>query len=75
MRLDEIITALEEQSRHIEIALGELRGAAAVAKTPLDTKPRRGRKAMSETERAEVSERMKRYWAKRRRTRAGAAGA
>ena len=32
---------------------------------------RRGRKAMGEQERREVSERMKRYWANRRSTAAG----
>lgn len=41
----------------------------------VDVRPRkRGRKGMGMKERAEVSARMKRYWARRRNARAGAGG-
>jgi len=49
-RLSKVIATLEE--------LQEANSAGGMAK-------RRGRKGMSETERREVSERMKKYWAQR----------
>ena len=55
-RLERVIASLEELQR---------KGATA----PESSKPgkRRGRKSMSAGERKEVSERMKKYWASRRR--------
>jgi hypothetical protein len=58
-RLDEIIARLED------LATG--RGVTGQSTT------KRGRKSMSEAERVEVSQRMKAYWAKRRKS--SAAGA
>lgn len=57
-RLDRVITSLEE-----------LQKAATVdaAAGPEPTVRRRGRKTMSAEERREVSERMRQYWANRRK--------
>jgi hypothetical protein len=60
-RLDRLIAALEA------IGNGELEGKA------VSVSRRRGRKAMSQDERREVSERMKRYWATRRNSANGEA--
>lgn len=54
-RLDRVIASLEE----LEKAGGE-------PKAPPEPPKRRGRKAMSDEERRQVSERMKQYWAARR---------
>ncbi len=54
-RLDRVIASLEELQR------------AAEADSEEATAKRRGRKAMSEEERRQVSERMKQYWADRRK--------
>jgi hypothetical protein len=55
-KLERVIASLEELQR------------AAGGKSPLpDSARRRGRKSMNAKERQEVSERMKRYWANRRR--------
>ena len=55
-KLERVIASLEELQR------------TAGAVVPVLPKPakRRGRKSMSPTERQEVSERMRKYWAKRR---------
>jgi len=55
-RLERVIASLEELQR----AAGDLPVAPKSAK-------RRGRKSMSSKERQEVSERMKKYWAARRK--------
>ena len=54
-KLDEIITSLEQLQR----------SGGDVPKEVI--KKRRGRKFMNEADRLEVSERMKRYWAARRK--------
>ena len=54
-RLDRVIASLEEMQRN------------AAALTPAPPEKKRGRKSMDEQARHEVSERMKRYWAARRR--------
>jgi len=56
-KLERVIASLEELQR------------TAAATTPLLPKgaKRRGRKSMGTRERAEVSERMKKYWANRRK--------
>jgi hypothetical protein len=61
-KLERVIASLEELQR------------SAVA-VPLLPKPvqRRGRKSMNSQERREVSERMRKYWAGRRNTKADAA--
>ena len=55
-RLERVIAALEELQK-------------SAAGTPLPPKPtsRRGRKSMGSDERLQVSERMKKYWASRRK--------
>jgi hypothetical protein len=60
-RLDRLIAALEA------IQNGELE------EKPSGVRHRRGRKAMSDDERREVSARMKRYWATRRNSANGEA--
>jgi hypothetical protein len=54
-RLDHVIASLEEMQRN-----------AAAEKAALPEK-KRGRKSMDEQARREVSERMKQYWASRRK--------
>ncbi len=56
-RLDRVIASLEELQKS---AAGENTEVVVQVK-------RRGRKSMNADERHEVSERMKRYWAKRRK--------
>ena len=53
----QILRELQSEKRRIELAIFALEG---------EIPHRRGRKFMSASERQEVSERMKRYWAKRR---------
>jgi len=55
-KLERVIASLEELQRAAEGGPVMFRGGK-----------RRGRKSMGEGERAEVSERMKRYWASRRK--------
>ncbi len=59
-RLDKLIESLEE------LHARDVRAERPVARS------RRGRKKMSAAERLEVSERMKKYWAARRKKPAGA---
>jgi hypothetical protein len=54
-KLERVIASLEELQRAAEGGQSMLRGSR-----------RRGRKSMGDGERAEVSERMKKYWASRR---------
>jgi hypothetical protein len=56
-KLERVIASLEELQRSA--------GTAPVA--PLKALKRRGRKSMSSEERQEVSERMRKYWADRRK--------
>ena len=55
-KLEKVIASLEE-----------LQKAAEASTVDTSVKKRRGRKGMAEEERREVSERMKRYWANRRK--------
>jgi hypothetical protein len=67
MDLYEAIRALHEEKQRIDrliAVLEELERAAD--RHPAASKKRRGRKTMSAEERREVSERMKRYWARRK---------
>jgi len=59
-KLERVIASLEELQRAAESGQVMLRGSK-----------RRGRKSMGDGERAEVSERMKRYWASRRKEEPG----
>jgi len=61
-RLDEVIASLEDFQRRAEEML------------PLDLKKRRGRKSMDARARQEVSQRMKQYWASRRKSAGGSSG-
>ena len=56
-KLERVIASLEELQR----------AAEAVAPPPSEAGKRRGRKSMGSKERQEVSERMKKYWAGRKK--------
>jgi hypothetical protein len=67
-----IIKSLRVRVEQLERAIGELEALSSPSGTqsdPLDQLKvsRRGRKSMGEAERREVSERMKRYWAGRKK--------
>ena len=63
--------AQKQKLENIIATLEELQTAAASEKSqPLGTK-RRGRKSMGLAEREDVSRRMKKYWASRRKVRKG----
>jgi len=76
MDITELIRELKEQRRRVERTIAALEAIwdiQANAEPRSDGKPtsvRRGRKAMPEPERQEVSKRMKEYWAAWRRERA-----
>jgi hypothetical protein len=57
-KLERVIASLEELQRT----------AGSVAIPPIKPTKRRGRKSMSSEERQEVSERMRKYWASRRKS-------
>jgi len=59
--------AEKEKLERVIASLEELQRTAGGLPVPLKPVKRRGRKSMSAKERREVSERMKRYWAGRRR--------
>ncbi len=59
-KIDQIIRALEGRSR------GKFTGAGRKVTESVRPRSRRGRKSMDAAARQEVSERMKRYWARRR---------
>jgi len=63
--LDQMIATLENERERLTVAIRALENVAAVSGS--STK-RRGRKSMNAAERREVSARMRRYWAKRRRS-------
>ena len=68
MDLDEVIRKLRYERKKLDgviASLEQLSMAATVEKTV--EKDRRGRKSMDEPARKEVSERMKKYWASRRK--------
>jgi hypothetical protein len=70
MDVQETLRLLKIEKERLERAIAlleELQGGGGRGAHPPDIKPeRRGRKSMSEDERREVSERMKKYWASRR---------
>ncbi len=59
--------AEKEKLERVIAALEELQRTAAVLPGLPSTGSRRGRKSMNAKERQEVSERMKKYWANRRK--------
>ena len=67
MDLRDTIRALYEEKKRLEGAIAELeRQLGEVTGTDAPTE-RRGRKSMSPEERLQVSRRMRKYWASRRR--------
>ena len=75
MDLDKAIQDLYAEKEKLERVIASLeelqRTAGAVSEFPKATRGRRGRKSMSSTERQEVSERMRKYWAARRSEKEG----
>ena len=59
--------AEKEKLERVIASLEELQRAAQANPAPPDRSRRRGRKSMGAEERQEVSERMKKYWASRRK--------
>jgi 16S rRNA G1207 methylase RsmC len=59
--------AEKEKLERVIASLEELQRAAEGGQITLHGNKRRGRKSMGEDERAEVSQRMKKYWASRRK--------
>ena len=63
-----IIKALRAQADAIDRAIANLEALTLPdGSTPSPAPKRRGRKSMGEAERQQVSERMKRHWAKRQK--------
>jgi hypothetical protein len=58
--------AEKERLERVIASLEELQQKAVPVQETATARSRRGRKSMSPTERQEVSERMKKYWATRR---------
>jgi hypothetical protein len=67
MDLQETIRQLEIQKRKVELVIAELEQLQG--KEGGVSSNRRGRKSMGSEERQQVSERVKRYWANRRKQR------
>jgi len=72
MNYDAVIEDLLRKAKALQDAADALKRLNAPLELPAGVKirGRSGRKSMGAKERQEVSERMKRYWAKRRRERA-----
>jgi hypothetical protein len=67
MDLSKMIAELLEQKQELDQAIAALEElAGGKVNQPGLSRSRRGRKSMSAEEREQVSERMKKYWAKRR---------
>jgi hypothetical protein len=60
--------AEKERLERVIASLEELQRSGSELPAPTTGKKRRGRKSMDPAERQQVSERMKRYWAGRRKT-------
>ncbi len=72
MDLYRIIRELVEERDRLQRIIESLEGMNSAAHPqPVSTGKRRGRKSMDSAAREEVSERMKRYWARRRAAREG----
>ena len=67
MDLDPAIRYLRAEVEKLNRAIAELEKLVSEPEFPIDAPAKRGRKSMGTQERLEVSARMKRYWAKRRR--------
>jgi hypothetical protein len=66
MDLYRIILELVQERNRIQRIIDSLENASSGKHPPVAPRKRRGRKTMDRAAREEVSERMKRYWAKRR---------
>ncbi len=66
MDLQEAIRALKQQKERVEQAIAALEQYLGRGQNALLLSNQRGRKSMPAEERLQVSERMKKYWAKRR---------
>jgi len=73
MELSRAINELRAQRDRIATAIAQLESLNSSGFTagPID-RSRRGRKSMGEAERRDVSERMKKYWASRRKAKTAA---
>ena len=68
MDLDEVIRKLRYERKKLDGVIASLEQLSTAAKAEKTVgKGRRGRKSMDEPARKEVSERMKKYWASRRK--------
>ena len=67
--LNETIRQLYKEKEKLDKVIASLEGlqGAKLASSSVTARGRRGRKSMSPAERLEVSNRMKRHWAKQRR--------
>jgi len=70
MDLSKAIQELYEEKQKLERVIASLEDlqSTMTVSTPIQAPRRAGRKSMNPKERLEVSQRMKNYWAKRRRT-------
>lgn len=73
MNLNQTITELRAERDQLDRVIAQLESLAAFGNGEQPARSTRGRKSMGEAERHEVSERMKRYWAKRRKARGATA--
>ena len=71
MDLQRAIRELSKEKEKLERVIAALESLAASGGDGQERESRRGRKSMGAAEREQVSERMRRYWATRRRDEAG----
>lgn len=68
MDLNKVLAELRAERAKLEVIIEQLEELGGTgADTVLASRSRRGRKSMSDAERREVSARMKKYWASRRK--------
>jgi hypothetical protein len=73
MDLNQALRELRAHRDRLNATIEQLEELAASSDGSRPAGKRRGRKSMGEAERREVSERMKRYWASRRKARGASA--
>jgi len=66
MNLSKTIAELYEERMRLDLVIASLQQFGEFASAMPKSTSRRGRKFMSQQERQEVSERMRRYWARRK---------
>jgi DNA-binding NarL/FixJ family response regulator len=77
MDTNKIVRELHEEKRRLSLVIARLEAVEEALCGPPQENPaktNRGRKSMSPEERHEVSERMRRYWASRRKQRRANSG-